>query len=418
MATTPGRQKGVRSPEQLPSGSWRGWAKKPGGGRVTKTFPSDQFELAERWMRHMQEVLDGHLPATAMPAEDVAKINGQVAGAATTFAEYAATWAATAGGEWDTRYGRERLCGHWAKALPAGVAAAKISKAMVLTALANWEQRGLSHGSRVNRLGVMRSVMKAAMEDGLRSSDPTHGIHLGRVRTSKPTRVPTDDEVALLMSLMPYYARPAVLLSRHSGLRLGEVIALRWQQLDLTGEYHNGTPSVDVGAVVLRNNTERPYPKGKKVLPVPLTPNTVEALQELLARHPGRPHDHVFRERKLHGQGREAAGSARPGWYTGVAVAYGGERMSYDRWRTLWQKVRDQAGLRDPQPRWHDLRHGVGHDLHAQQAPAYIIQSVLRHADLETSRRYMPDVALDQAAAWMNRAQAKRDGKPGLKVVS
>lgn len=412
MTKAPGRQRGVRSPEQLPSGSWRGWAKKPGGGRVTKTFSSDKFEAAELWMRHMQEVLDGHLPATVMPAEDMAKITGHAATATTTFAEYAATWAATAGGEWDTRYGRERMCGHWAKTLPAGVAVAKIDKTMVQAALANWEQHGLSHGTRVNRLGVLRSAMKAAIEKGLRSTDPTQGISLGRVRVSKATRVPNDDEVAQLMALMPYYARPAVLLSRDSGLRLGEVIALRWQQLDLTGEYHHGTPSVDVGPVVLRNNTERPYPKGKKILPVPLTSRTVEALEELLAQHPGRPTDHVFRERTVRAQGRGGHG-----WYSQATFAYGGARMSYDRWRSLWQTVRTEAKLRDPQPRWHDLRHGVGHDLHADQAPAYIIQSVLRHADLETSRRYMPDVSLDTAAAWMNRAQAKREGKPGLRVV-
>jgi integrase len=63
------------------------------------------------------------------------------------------------------------------------------------------------------------------------------------------------------------------------------------------------------------------------------------------------------------------------------------------------------AGLDDPLPRFHDLRHGCATALARAGAPAYVIQEVLRHADLATSQGYIDRTGLgSQAADFLGRA--------------
>lgn len=156
---------------------------------------------------------------------------------------------------------------------------------------------------------------------------------------------------------------------------------MRWHRLDLI----RGV--VTVADVILQTGEERTYPKGKKSLPVPLTPRTLSALRAHLERYP-RPMDRVFVE---------------PG--RGLA------RVTPQRMANLWRQVLATAQIAEPLPVFHDLRHGCGHALHAAGAPIDVIQAVLRHQQISTSKIYMPDVAEDEARYWLDRTQrdAPRD---------
>lgn len=411
---TPRRTPAVRRPEQLPSGSWRAWTRRPGGGKgPSKTFGSSDFTAAMAWMTQQQAILDGHLPPETGDTPAVAVATETRGQDQRPFAEYITEWAATAGGTREGRRARASVARLLATAWP-DVAVAKISTSDVRKLMAAMEIEGLSRGTIRNRLSGLRACMRQAVEDGVRDSDPTQDVKIGGWVAAKVTRVPTDDEVERLLANLPYYLRPAVLLSRDSGLRLGEVAALRWQHLDLTGEYNQGNPAVQVGPILCRDNTEQPFPKGKKILWAPLSERTVTALTDLLAKHPSKPDQHVFRENQT--RVRTAYGK-----FGTAATGYGGEQMKYQRFEYLWGQARRRAELHAPLPRWHDLRHALGHELHRADAPAQVIQAVLRHGNLATSRRYMPDVDIKQASAWTRRArhhQPPPPAKPDLRVVS
>ena len=158
--------------------------------------------------------------------------------------------------------------------------------------------------------------------------------------------------------------RPALLLSRDAGFRISEICGLRWSRLDLL---HG---RVMVADVVLETGHTRSYPKGKKVLPVPLTARTLAALRTHQRLYPGGPCDRVFRE---------------PG--------HTGELVAPRRVRTLWDAAVASAKIAAPLPWFHDLRHGCGHALRNAGAPIDVIQAVLRHQSIATSRIYMPDVS-------------------------
>jgi len=67
------------------------------------------------------------------------------------------------------------------------------------------------------------------------------------------------------MENLPEWLRAAVLLSRDSGLRIGEVCGLPWHRVDLL---HS---RVTVSDIVLVDGTVRNTPKGGEVVTVALT---------------------------------------------------------------------------------------------------------------------------------------------------
>jgi integrase len=158
-------------------------------------------------------------------------------------------------------------------------------------------------------------------------------------------------------------------------MRIGEVCGLPWHRLDLLHA------RVTVSDVVLVDGTVRGTPKGGEVLTVPLSPRTVAALRAHQEKWPGGAQDRVFREP---GKGRDLVKTARV--------------------RDLWQRARKKAQLDYPAPRWHDLRHSRGHSLAQSGAPIQVVQAVLRHADIRSTRIYMGEVPLADQDRWMKAA--------------
>lgn len=407
----PARVRGYRKPEQLASGRWRGWVyRRDIGKRNIGTWPT--FEAAQSTMQLAQTKLNNRatleeaLTAAGLAAKTTANA-GEHGATSRRFATYVTEWAATASAARQTRQGRKNIAAMFARQWPRA-AVHEITPADVRRYVASLEEKGLASGTIRHRVSMLRSCMNAAITDGLRGDDPTRAIKLSSWTPTKAKRVPTDAEVERVMAELPYYLRPAVLLARDSGLRVSEIGALRWQYLDLTGQYNGGIPAVQVGPILCRDNTEQPHPKGKRILWVPLSARTVTALADLFATHPADPGQHVFRETTRVPRGRTATGT-----FGALGGEYGGERMRYHRYEYLWLKACRQAGLHAPLPGWHSLRHGLGHDLHRQEAPAQVIQAVLRHGVIGSTEQYMPKVSIQQAARWTGKLRVVPDTATG-----
>lgn len=143
----------------------------------------------------------------------------------------------------------------------------------------------------------------------------------------------------------------AVLLGGDAGLRLGEVIALEWPNLDFIREQIKVQRSEVDGQVTL--------PKGGKPRIVPMTGRLKAALVA---------HRHLKGPRVLYDEG------------TGHLT----------KWPLKWllDTAEKRAGLRQG-GRFHILRHTFCSRLAARNVPTLTIQKLAGHESLETTQRYM-----------------------------
>jgi integrase len=160
-------------------------------------------------------------------------------------------------------------------------------------------------------------------------------------------------------------------------MRLGELLALRWEDVDLDGRrviVHRAV-SADI---------EGPT-KSWQARALPLADPAAAALARLADRddYTGR-NDYVFCSRL----GRRLDGSAV---------------------RRRYKAARDAADLRPL--RFHSLRHAAG-SLVAREAGAHFVQAFLGHSRLSTAERYLHAKSRPQDVEVLNRAFAGVAGAP------
>jgi len=144
------------------------------------------------------------------------------------------------------------------------------------------------------------------------------------------------------------------LTAAFTGLRRGELIALRWRDVDIAGSTVRVRASYSDGALAT--------PKSGKVRSVPMAPNVTEALTKL---------------------------RQRPLWTTDDDLVFVGRTGSFLDGRALrrrYQDALDRAGLR--RLRFHDLRHTFGTRVIAK-ADIRRVQEWMGHADVKTTMRYL-----------------------------
>jgi integrase len=157
----------------------------------------------------------------------------------------------------------------------------------------------------------------------------------------------------------------------YTGLRLGELLALRWEDVDLERRRVIVHRAVSAGI-------EGPT-KSRQARSVPLADAPAAALQRLADRHDYTERDdYVFCSRL-------------------------GRRLDRSAVRRRYTRARDAAGLRAL--RFHALRHAAG-SLVAREAGAHFVQAFLGHSRLSTTERYLHAKARPEDVATLNRAFA------------
>jgi len=93
-------------------------------------------------------------------------------------------------------------------------------------------KQGLS-GSTVHGIrAALSKVLQTAVDWGYLSSNPARGLIVGDRNPKKETAYLSPDQVRLLASSLSEPCRTIVLLLALTGLRIGELLALRWKHLD------------------------------------------------------------------------------------------------------------------------------------------------------------------------------------------
>ena len=158
-------------------------------------------------------------------------------------------------------------------------------------------------------------------------------------------------------------------IAAFTGLRLGELLALRWEDVGIDARRLVVQRAVSAGI-------EGPT-KSWQARFIPLADPAADAFERLLARgHYTQRDDYVFCSRL----GRRLDGSAV---------------------RRRFKRARDAAGLRPL--RFHALRHAAG-SLVARHADARFVQGFLGHSRITTTERYMHAKARPEDVERVNRA--------------
>jgi integrase len=217
-------------------------------------------------------------------------------------------------GEWQplTRRAREepRLLGEYAAAVVARrrlrpATAALYEKLLRLTILPMWSHHPLQDitpaqisawyaGMRntptqqANAYGLLKSIFKEAVEDGLVEANPCRVKAGGQKQRAREIEVLTVDQLNRYLAAVPETRRIPLLLAGWCGLRSGEVRGLRVRDLDLDA----GVVHVRQGVVRLKGQLVIGPPKTNAgIRTVAIPPHLLPALRSWADRQPVRGRD-------------------------------------------------------------------------------------------------------------------------------
>ena len=198
--------------------------------------------------------------------------------------------------------------------------------------------------ARINReLATLKSVFSKAVLWGRLVDNPVKRIKMFREDSGRE-RFLTAQEKDALLKAAPEWMRPILILALNTGMRQGEILDLKWADVNL-----------DQNVLLVAHS------KSGKPRHIPINSN----LTDILKRHPKRG-PWVFCDE----EGRKFS---RHGTF-----------------RTIFEQVRLKL-LRQGVPAFvfHDLRHTFGSDLAMRGADIKAISELLGHSTLRMSERYM-----------------------------
>ncbi len=301
-------------------------------------------------------------------------------GGRTRFADLAERWwASTAGLKPSTRdQYRKLLDGHVLPAF-AAVPVGALDRLAIAEWLAALLGRGVSAIRARDAYRVLRLVLGAGVDGGLLAANPAAGVRLPKVAPAEMLVLDPAQVERLARTIRPPYG-VLVDTAAYSGMRAGELAALRVGRLDLLGGRAEVVESITEVAGRLVAGPTKTYQRRTVRLPRFLC----DELGAYLADRPHQSSDLVF------------------------TMAQGGPlRQSMVSTRLFKPAVRE-AGL-DPALRFHDLRHTCASLLIRQGASVKAVQAQLGHASASvTLDRYghlFPD-ELEHLADRLERARA------------
>jgi integrase len=263
----------------------------------------------------------------------------------------------------------------------------------VRSVLTRMRDAGLAPATRLQARAIMGAIFTQVVKDGLREANPVRAVERPEAASRARSGVLTPEDVdAILDAAAGTIWQVPLLLSAWTGARRGEVLGLRWSDIDLaTGEVTiaRTVQRVDGQRVVGKPKTER----GARVVRLPM--GIAAELREMRDAWPVRSLDD---------------------W---VCLHPTGEPVSADGLSHAIKKL--AAGIGKPHACLHDLRHAVATDLIEAGLDPAAVSMVMGHATPGfTLRQYVhPERwAAERAAAALERRRGKRSGNLRLHMAA
>jgi integrase len=201
-------------------------------------------------------------------------------------------------------------------------------------------ERRISNSTVNRETGLLRAVMERARKLWkIDVADVTWKLHR-LPEADHRTRYLSVEEADRLLAVAPAHLRPPILCALFTGLRLANVMALDWADVDLTAR-----------RLTVRVKSRKP---GGKLLTVPIAGPLVAELALL----GGKDRGPVFT-------------------YRGRPVA---------KMRRSFATAIQRAGITDFH--WHDLRHTAASWMVQRGVPLAVVRDILGHSDIKLTARY------------------------------
>ncbi len=215
----------------------------------------------------------------------------------------------------------------------------------------------LSKGSKAK----IRNIMSALYSHGQRwewvSANPIRHVR----QSAKRSRIPTilsPEQIGQFLDELVDLPRTAVLLGATTGLRVGEILGLKWEDVDFE------TLELRVTRDVVKQRIERCKTEASRK-PVPIGIGVAEVLFAWRSRCAyNQPQEWVFASPAKQGK--------QPYWPSSIYRVY------------LKPVLRDVLKITDPVG-WHTLRHSLGTLMKANGEDVKTIQETLRHANFNVT---------------------------------
>jgi integrase len=214
---------------------------------------------------------------------------------------------------------------------------------------------GLSNRSKNKLLIQLHGIFRRAQIVWALPANPLARVEKHPMRASGDIQVFAPEEVWALVRAAGSPTDGALFLTAaFTGLRMGELLALRWRDVDFAGATIRVRGSYAGGQLTT--------PKSGKVRAVPMAPDVAAALAQL---------------------GR------REFWVGDDDLVFAGEAGGYLDGSALRRRYKDALGRAGLRPlRFHDLRHTFGTRMIAK-ADIRRVQEWMGHADIQTTMKYL-----------------------------
>lgn len=268
-----------------------------------------------------------------------------------------------------------------------GQTLSRLQPGVILAAYQRLRDKGLSGTSLHLVHGVLRGALKDAVRWGLAVRNPTDAIDTPKRSTAEMSTLGPNEARRLLDAALGDPLEALYILAITSGLRLGELQALKWSAVDF------GRRQLEVRATYQGNVDGEPVFAPPKTQRSRRTVRLSEVAVDALRRH-----------RVSQAEQRLAVGSLWHDYDLVFATAFGRPLDGNNLRRRSFAKLLERAAL--PPMRFHSLRHGVATLLMAEGVSVKAISEMLGHSDVSTTLRIYAHVlpsAHDQAAAAMDR---------------
>lgn len=211
--------------------------------------------------------------------------------------------------------------------------------------------------TRVKILTILHGVMQRAQRVWKLPQNPVTAVEKPVSRSRVELDVFSPEEIyALVRAAASEQDAAMFLMAAFTGLRRGEVIALRWRDIDFARRHIRVTSSY----------TERVLtsPKSGRARSVPMAPQVAEALAKLANSGSQAPEDGLV--------------------FPGSGGSYMDGTALYRRYKAALRR----AGLRDL--RFHDLRHTFGTQVIGNGSVSILqLKDWMGHADIATTMKYL-----------------------------
>lgn len=214
----------------------------------------------------------------------------------------------------------------------------------------------LAKGSKAKIRNIMSALYSHAIRWEWANRNPITSVRQSAKRQAVP-EVLTVDEVVKLLNAIPEPFRTAVFLDGSSGLRVGELLGLKWEDVDFKRNV------IYIRRSIVRQKIGPPKTEASQK-PIPINAELAKALRIWKMKTIyNRPSDWVYASAAKNGK--------QPYWPNSI-------------YRVYIKRAAEKIGLQK-HIGWHTFRHTFGTILNANGENPKVIQELLRHATLKVT---------------------------------